>query len=89
MPVLWKCVGRCDNDLSLAHLLGHGKALNKNNSHLWSICLIPSIVLNMLHMLTHEIPICALIIPILQMKPLRHREAKKTLQDHIAKKGWS
>lgn len=34
VPAMWKCVGRCDNDLSVAHLLEHVKAPNKNNSHL-------------------------------------------------------
>lgn len=38
VPALWKCAGRCGSDLSLARFLEHSKALNKNNSHLWSTC---------------------------------------------------
>lgn len=57
VPALWKCAGRCDNDWSLAYILEHSKALNKNSSHLWSICLALGIVLSILRALPHNISI--------------------------------
>lgn len=49
VPALCRYAGRCDNDLSLGHILEHSKALSQNGLQLWSTSLVLGIVLTTVH----------------------------------------
>lgn len=68
VPALCKYASRCDNDLSLVHILEHCKALSQNNLQLWSTSLVLDIVLTTLH-----VSPCSIYIRYLLLLPSFYR----------------
>lgn len=89
VPALWKCAGRCDSDLSLAYFLEHSKALNKNNSHLWSTHFY-QVLFHIFYMHNSTIFLWDIYHyhPHFIDKVVEAPGGQKTLQSHTAGKVW-